>query len=245
MSFIRLDKFLSDAVCESRRDVKKYIKQGRVSINGNVCTNGEIKVNTDKDTVSFDFKEIKFKQFVYIMLNKPSGVVSAVKDKIDRTVIDLIKKEDRAKGLFPVGRLDKDTVGLIILTNNGDFAHNTLSPKKHINKTYYVEIKGNFNEYDLAKFKDGIIIVDRGKNIKLKSAEIKVINCDENVSKLNITISEGKFHQIKKMFLSVGKNVIYLKRIKFGDIVLDSSLKEGEYRYLNQKEMDFIDKIIK
>lgn len=246
MPIIRLDKYLSEMECASRSDVKKYIKSGRVKVDNEICLKAETKINTDINKITLDLKEIKYEKFSYIMLNKPAGVVSATEDKIDKTVIDLIDKEDMVRGLFPVGRLDKDTVGLLILTNDGDFAHNTLSPKKHINKTYYVEVDGKINEDDLEKFRNGIIIKDKDKEeVKLKSANLEVLDSREDLSKAIITISEGKYHQIKKMFLTVDKKVTYLKRIKFGEIQLDSNLKEGQYRKLNEEEMQMIKSFLK
>lgn len=245
MAILRLDKFLAEALCESRSDVRKYIKYGKITIDGEKCIKADTKVNTEKNTVFLGTKEVKYKGFIYIMLNKPADVVSATEDKDFKTVIDLIKKEDKVKGLFPVGRLDKDTVGLIILTNNGSFAHNTLSPKKHIAKTYYVELDGKIENNSVESFKDGISIKDKdGKEIKLKSASLEILNSSDEISKANITITEGKFHQIKKMFATIGLKVTYLKRLKFGDISLDEALAEGEYRFLNEKEMEYIESFL-
>lgn len=245
MAILRLDKFLAEALCESRSDVRKYIKYGRITIDGEKCIKADTKVNTEKNIIMLGKNEVKYKGFVYIMLNKPADVVSATEDKEFKTVVDLIKKEDKVKGLFPVGRLDKDTVGLIILTNNGTLAHNTLSPKKHISKKYYVELDGKIEDKSVESFKDGIIIKDKdGKEVKLKSAELEILNSDEAFSKANITITEGKFHQVKKMFAAIGLKVTYLKRVKFGDISLDESLNEGEYRFLNEEEMKYIEGFI-
>lgn len=245
MAILRLDKFLAEALCESRSDVRKYIKYGKITIDGEKCIKADTKVNTEKNIVFLGTREVKYKGFVYIMLNKPADVVSATEDKEFKTVIDLIKKEDKVKGLFPVGRLDKDTVGLIILTNNGSFAHNTLSPKKHIAKTYYVELDGKIEDNSIESFKDGISIKDKdGKEIKLKSAYLEILSSSDEISKANITITEGKFHQIKKMFATIGLKVTYLKRLKFGDISLDEALAEGEYRFLNEKEMEYIESFL-
>ncbi len=246
MSYIRLDKYLSQALCESRSDAKRHIKEGRVSIDGVICLKAEQKLEPENAVVEFDGRRINYSRFVYIVMNKPKGVICASSDKNDKTVVQLLSQSDRAKGIFPVGRLDKDTCGLIILTNDGEFAHNSLSPKKHVNKTYYAEVEGEINKDCLEKFRQGIIIVDKdGKEIKLKSADLKILSSEGGISKAIVTISEGKFHQIKKMFLSVGGKVVFLKRIKFGDIELDNSLKEGEYRPFNEKEMEFVIKILK
>lgn len=232
MSIMRLDKFLAENGIGTRSAVKGIIKAGRVMVDNNKVIKCEQKIDTNKNIVCLDGKEIFYEEYVYYMLNKPTDVVSAVSDKEYKTVIDLLKSEDNKKGIFPMGRLDKDTVGLLILTNNGKLSHNTLSPKKHVVKRYFVKVAGRLTEEDVKHFKNGIEI---GK-IKFKSAVLEIIDSGE-ISSAFVEISEGKFHQIKKMFYKLGKDVIYLKRVAFGDIMLDESLKEGEYRKLNNEEI--------
>lgn len=245
MAVLRLDKFLSQALCESRNDVKKYIKASRVRIDGDICTKSETKIDTEINEVFFDFGKVAYSEFVYFMLNKPAGVVSAVRDEKYKTVVELLDNRDRHKGIFPVGRLDKDTTGLLILTNDGRFAHNTLSPKKHIPKTYYAGVNGRIEEDTVKEFKNGAVIIDKnGERIKLKSAFLNIILSSDTGSECEVTISEGKFHQIKKMFAAQNVELTCLKRIKFGDIALDECLKEGEYRRLNEREMEYVNKLL-
>jgi 16S rRNA pseudouridine516 synthase len=239
MADVRLDKFIADSGISTRGEVKKAIKSGKASVNGKIIKGGGFKINPDSDTITYCGKNIGYDKFLYLMLNKPMGVVSATEDKRDKTVLDLIDKQLANRGLFPVGRLDKDTVGLLILTNDGDFAHKTLSPKKHVAKTYEAKITGLLPENAVQLFKDGISI----GNYKCKSALLDVIEKNSDITDVKIEISEGKFHQIKRMFEAVGCKVVYLKRISFGEITLDEELKEGEYRPLNQKETEYVNKI--
>lgn len=241
MSLIRLDKFLADCGVGTRNDVKKYIKNGRVAVDGCKAEKADIKIDTEKNIIKLDGKVLEYEKFIYIMLNKPKGVISATFDNNEKTVIDLLDIKYKNKKLFPVGRLDKDTVGLLIITNDGRFAHNSLSPKKHITKKYYAEIKGIISDEDVTNFKNGVII-DSG--YKCKPAALKLLQTENGISKTEIKISEGKFHQIKKMAEAVGKEVIFLKRIKFGEIELDNTLKEGEYRILNDDERAYVNKIL-
>lgn len=231
MAVLRADKFLADAGTGTRSQVKNIIKNGKVTLNGQKLTSPSVKINTEKDIVLLNGKEIKYQKFTYIMLNKPMGVISSTEDQ-QKTVIDILPKELQNIGLFPVGRLDKDTVGLLILTNDGAFAHNTLSPKKHIDKTYYAEISGEMPENAVEIFKNGVTIGD----YKCKSADLIII--DKN--KVNIIIHEGKFHQVKRMFEAIGCKVEFLKRTAFGSITLDNSLELGNFRELNEIEMEYI-----
>jgi len=239
---IRLDKFISNSSKYSRNEVKKIIKSGRVTVDEIKVKNADIKIDIDKNIIKIDNKQIIYRKYTYIMINKPKGVICATSDNNEKTIIDLLKDDYKNMNLFPVGRLDKDTVGLVIITNDGEFAHNSLSPKKHITKTYYAKIKGVVTEEDIIKFKNGITI-DNGYKCKSSSIEIMKIEKENNISHINIEISEGKFHQIKRMFEAINKKVIYLKRIKFYDIILDKNLKEGQYRELNEKEMSIISEL--
>ena len=232
---MRLDKFLKETGICSRSDAKQILKKGLVSVNEIIIKDTSYKVNECSDVVKYKNEIIKYDEFVYIMLNKPAGVISATEDSKDTTVIDLIK-EYKHKNLFPFGRLDKDSVGLLILSDNGKLYHELLSPKKHVDKKYFLRIKGHLDENDILKFKEGIILED---DYKCKSAKLEIVKSDE-ISECYATISEGKFHQLKRMFKTLGKEVIYLKRVSFGKLILDETLSEGEYRLLTQEEIDLL-----
>ena len=204
-----------------------------VTVNDCVIKNDDFKIDEENDIVRFNGEIIKYEKFVYLMLNKPAGVVSATFDNRDTTVLDLID-EYKHLNLFPFGRLDKDSEGLLIISNDGQLAHNLLSPKKHVNKKYYVDVEGAVTIEDIQKFEEGILL-DDGK--LCKSASLEIIESGQ-ISKCYVTISEGVFHQVKRMFESVNKKVIYLKRITFGNINLDASLKLGEYRKLSKEEIE-------
>ena len=229
---MRLDKFLKDLGKGSRKEVKEYIKKGYIKVNNNIIKSSDLKIDEEKDVVMFDNEILTYEKFVYLMLNKPAGVVSATFDNKDKTVIDLIN-EYKHLDLFPFGRLDKDTEGLLIISNDGKLAHDLLSPKKHVDKKYYVEVEGILNNEDIVEFKEGIILED---NEVCKSATLEIID-SAPISKCYVTISEGKYHQVKRMFEMVNKKVIYLKRITFGNIILDDNLKLGEYRKLTEEEI--------
>ncbi len=232
---MRLDKFLSNTLDYSRSEIKKQIKLGKVKINDEVIKDGAINVN-DSDKVYFSGKEVGYQKYRYFIMNKPSGVVSATIDNVSKTVIDILNESDKKLSLFPVGRLDKDTEGLLILTNDGDFAHNSLSPKKHVDKTYYVEVEGTLTDMDVKAFFDGITI---DGDTLLKSATLEIIK-SADISHCNVTISEGKFHQVKKMFRAVDKQVVYLKRVAFGGYKLPEDLPIGDYRELREDELDVL-----
>lgn len=237
MALIRLDKFLANSGIGTRSEVKNYIKQRRVWLDGTPVLKGETKIDIEKSVVTFDKRVVSYEQYCYIMLNKPKGYICATEDKEEKTVLDLIPKQYEKFNLFPVGRLDKDTVGLLILSNDGKFAHNTLSPKKHIEKKYFAHINGMVTEDYIKAFKNGVII-DGG--YKCLPANLEILYSAPNLSKVNITIKEGKYHQIKRMFQAFGKKVVYLKRLSFGEIQLDENLQEGDFRELNEQEMDTI-----
>lgn len=230
----RLDKILSNLGYGTRKQVKAMVKDGHIKIDGIIVRDSSIKVNTDNDKIELDDELINYKKYIYIMMNKPDGVVSATYDNYEETVIDLLEPEHRAFDPFPVGRLDKDTVGLLLITNDGEMNHRLISPKWHIDKVYYTEIDKILSSSDIEAFEKGIILDD---GYKCMPAKLEIIRSDKDGSMANVTIQEGKFHQVKRMFESLGKNVVYLKRIKFGPIQLDNSLEEGTYRQLSKFEL--------
>ena len=230
---MRLDKFLKENGICSRSEAKKILKQGLVVVNGEVIKDSDFKIDENNDVISYDGQVINYQEYVYLMVNKPAGVICATEDYKDRTILDLVN-EYKHKSLFPFGRLDKDSVGLVILSNNGQLAHELLSPKKHVDKKYYLKIKGKLTGEDVEAFKEGIVLED---GYKCKSAILEIVS-SEDISECYATISEGKFHQLKRMFVMLGKEVVYLKRVSFGKVILDESLKEGEYRELTQEEID-------
>lgn len=220
---MRLDKMLSNSGIGSRKDIKNLVKAGVVEINGTVASKSDIQINENTDIVTVDGERVVYKEFVYLMLNKPAGYVSATEDNKYPVVTDLVPSEFSHYDLFPVGRLDLDTEGLLILTNDGAYAHNMLSPKKHVYKTYYAELDGEVTDDDIAKFGEGITI-DGGYTCK----EAVLEKVSEKSAR--VRICEGKFHQVKLMFKATGKTVLYLKRIKFGEFDLPDDLPLGEMR---------------
>ena len=235
---LRLDKALADMQAGTRSQVKELIRKKRITVNGDIVTKPEFKVDTDKDTIFLDDKCLSYTEYEYYMLNKPAGVISATEDKSQQTVIDLIKTRKR-KDLFPVGRLDKDTEGLLLITNDGALAHNLLSPGKHVDKTYYSIVKGRIDKDVVDTFAKGFI-VDKELTAMPSKLEIISYNSDMDCSEVNITIKEGKFHQIKRMFAAVGSEVLFLKRLSFGSLGLDNTLKPGEYRSLTETEVNLL-----
>jgi len=233
MTKIRLDKLISDQSSESRGELKKEIKKNGVLVNGKKIKDPGKIVEPEKDLIIFRNKEIVFRKNIYIMLNKPKGIVSAVTDDKDKTVIDHIKDVYPRKDYFPVGRLDKDTEGLLIITNDGELSHKLLSPKKHVEKTYYVEINGKIEDEHLKKIREGVTLDDGYLTQKAKAT---LIEKNENQSSIYLTITEGKFHQVKRMVKAVGFKVSYLKRVKMGPLKLDPSLEIGSFRELNPEE---------
>lgn len=232
---IRVDKLLANMGEGSRSDVKKLLKSGAVTIDGTVVKDAAIQVE-ESQNICVHGRKIIYKRFVYLMLNKPAGVVSATEDKRDETVIDLLDAAFKTWELFPVGRLDKDTEGLLILTNDGELAHNLLSPKKHIPKTYYATIEGKVTTNDIESFKIGVTLDDGYKTLP---AQLKILKSQE-LSEIELTIMEGKFHQVKRMFEAVGKKVTYLKRISMGKLQLDDTLVLGDYRELTEEEINIL-----
>jgi 16S rRNA pseudouridine516 synthase len=235
---LRLDKYLADMNIGTRSEIKSWIRQGRVTVNSSPCLKPEVKVSTD-DKITFDGQKIIYEKYIYYMLNKPAGVVSATEDKHYKTVLDLITTKKR-KDMFSVGRLDKDTEGLLILTNDGELAHSLLSPKNKIEKVYYAKINGRVTEDDVNAFSSGISI---GEDKPCLPAKLDIILSDD-ISEINLTIYEGKYHQVKRMFKAVGKEVIYLKRISMGGLILDPLLNPGDYRRLTTDEVRHLENII-
>ncbi len=228
---LRLDKFLCDVKVGSRSQVKEYLKKGMVKVNGEVVKRPEFKVDEKKDGISFQGKEILYKRYVYYMLNKPKGVVSATRDAC-RTVTDLLK-DTGYDDLFPVGRLDKDTEGLLLMTNDGNLAHNLLSPKKHVEKKYYVELERTLGEEDRKALEMGVDIGEERLTFPAKVEQI-------TETSIFLIITEGKYHQVKRMMQAVENEVVYLKRVAMGGIFLDENLPQGAYRELTEDEMGII-----
>lgn len=232
---MRLDKYLADMGEGTRQEVKKYIRRGSVTVNGELVRSPERKVD-ERDQVCLDGRKVSYAAEEYFMLNKPAGVVSATEDKRDRTVLDLIQYKKR-KDLFPVGRLDKDTEGLLLITNDGALSHRLLSPRHHVDKTYYVEVQGHVTEENRAAFQRGVNIGTEEEPLVTMPARLEILEAGQSLSRVRLTIQEGKFHQVKRMFLSQGMEVSYLKRESMGSLRLDDSLAPGEYRPLTEHEI--------
>lgn len=230
----RIDKILSNLGYGTRKDLKKIVKNGMVQVNGITIKDSAMKVDPEKDKIVINGEEIFYREFIYLMMNKPAGVISATFDNKDETVIDLLEVEHQVFEPFPVGRLDKDTVGLLLLTNDGDLNHRLISPKWKVDKVYFAKIDQKVTEEDIEKFKHGITLDD---GYRCKEAILEIQKASEEGSEIVLTIQEGKFHQVKRMFEAVGKKVTYLKRIEFGTLPLDEDLEEGEYRELTEGEI--------
>lgn len=235
MARIRADKYLADMGVGTRSEVKGYIKSGRVTVNDIVIQAADAKIDSDTDTVCFDGTPVSYAEYEYFMLNKPAGVVSATKDARDPTVLDLITAKNR-KDLFPVGRLDKDTQGLLLITNDGELAHELLSPKKHVDKLYYAHVDGIVTQKHAEAFQDGLLV---DETFRAMPAHLTILSVDETTcqSEIELTIREGKFHQVKRMFEACNMRVTFLKRLRMGPLVLDETLQSGEYRTLTKDEI--------
>ena len=234
---MRLDKFLCETGFGTRSQVKEMLKKGQVTVNGVAAKKPEQKIDEHKDQITCQGKTASYKKYVYYMLHKPAGVVSATEDKWEKTVLDLLKSEDRRDGIFPVGRLDKDTEGFLLLTDDGDLAHRLLSPRKHVDKTYYAKIAGSVTEAHIERFREGLDIGDEKKTLP---AMLEILASKTETSEIRITIHEGRFHQVKRMFEAVGCKVTYLKRLSMGAVALDETLAPGDYRPLNEKERELL-----
>lgn len=229
---MRLDKFLTELGIGSRSEVKKLLKMGQVTVNGDLAVKPEQKVDEKNDTICWQGKVLSYQPFEYYLFHKPAGCVTAVSDKQHKTVMDYLKELKR-KDLAPVGRLDIDTEGLLLITNDGQLSHELLSPAKHVPKTYYAKIAGIVTNEDVILFRQGLEIGDEKPT---KPAELKILVSDM-ISEIELTIYEGRFHQVKRMFEAVDKKVLYLKRIAMGSLVLDEELKPGEYRAITREEI--------
>ncbi len=241
---LRIDKYLADYTDMTRSQAKKAIREGRVRVNGEIVKKGDDKVSFS-DSVLWDEKEIRGQRYQYIMLNKPAGVISSTTDKNETTVVEYIHSHRTPKGwkerpdetfflakdLFPMGRLDKDTEGLLVLTNDGELAHRLLAPKYHVKKKYFVRVDRDVNETDVERMRGGL---DIGEKRETKPAVLEIVSPRE----CYLTITEGKFHQVKRMFAALGKTVIALKRVEMGSLKLDDSLEPGEWRFLTEEEIE-------
>lgn len=230
---MRIDKYLANMGVGTRKEVKDYISKGFILINGEVVKKATQQINENEDKIEYKNQEIIYKPYIYLMLNKPQGVISATKD-YSKTVIDLLEEKYQNKDIFPVGRLDKDTEGFLLLTNDGKLAHELLSPKKKVNKKYFARVEKGLKKEDIQVFENGVYL-DK-ENYLTKPAKLEILSYNEAY----ITIQEGKYHQVKRMFHAVDNSVIYLKRISMGELSLDENLKLGEYRELTDEEINLL-----
>jgi len=247
---IRLDKYVAESAGITRKDAKAALSKGRVRVNGEVCKNGDTKISKT-DEVSLDGKSLMAEAFLYLMLHKPAGVVSATEDGRDKTVLDLVREQSAKSAdevgeagyflgkreVFPVGRLDKDTEGLLLLTDDGELAHQLLSPKKHVDKVYFARLDGEVPSDAVTRFAEGIQV---GQDYKALPAKLELLSVKDGVSEVHITLREGKFHQVKRMCHEIGCEVTYLKRISLGNLVLDEALQRGECRKLTPEELTLL-----
>ena len=233
---MRLDKYLVACAVGSRTEVKNFLKSGRVTVNGKKEKSAKLQINEDTDEICFDGQKLEYEEFVYYMMNKPQGVISATEDPKHKTVLDLLDDLARSKEVFPVGRLDIDTHGLLLLTNDGKLAHALLSPKRHVDKTYLAQVKGIMTDADVDVFAQGIPL----KDFTCQPAKLELVSVDteKNQSLVLVTIAEGKFHQVKRMVAYCGKEVMNLQRLTMGILTLDENLKPGEWRRLTKDELE-------
>mgnify|MGYP002671993908 FL=1 len=226
---MRLDKFLCDTAGLTRTEAKNAVKKGQIAVNGQVQKAADFKVKENTDTVTFQGRPLSYAAFHYYILHKPAGVITATEDKKESTVMDILR-EEKVKNLFPVGRLDKDTEGLLLITDDGELAHNLLSPKKHVDKEYLVKVRDSISEDDCRKLSEGVDIGD-----EKPTAPAKVERVAEK--EILLTIREGRFHQVKRMLQAVGNEVLYLKRLSMGSLRLPKDLEKGAYRPLSEDEI--------
>lgn len=232
----RIDKVLSHMGIGSRSDIRKQAKQGLITVNGAVVKDSGYHVDPCKDKIEVGGEPVRYREYVYLMMNKPPGVLSATEDKRDRTVLDLLQPEHALFEPFPVGRLDKDTVGLLLLTNDGKLAHELLSPRKHVPKTYEATVEGEVDAGDVAAFAAGVELEDGYVTLPAELTILSRERGSKTISQISLTLTEGKFHQVKRMFIAVGKKVTFLKRVAMGELKLDESLPLGGYRELTAAE---------
>ena len=233
---MRLDKFLVACAVGSRTEVKNFLKAGRVTVNGKKEKSAKLQINEDTDEICFDGQKLDYEEFVYYMMNKPKGVISATEDPNHKTVLDLLDDYARAKEVFPVGRLDIDTHGLLLLTNDGKLAHALLSPKRHVDKIYLARINGVMTDADVETFAQGVPL----KDFTCQPAKLELVSVDteKDQSLVRVSIAEGKFHQVKRMVGYCGKEVVDLQRLTMGTLTLDEDLKRGEWRRLSKEELE-------
>ena len=233
---MRLDKYLVACAVGSRTEVKDFLKSGRVTVNGKKEKSAKLQINEETDEICFDGQKLEYEEFVYYMMNKPQGVISATEDPKHKTVLDLLDDLARSKEVLPVGRLDIDTHGLLLLTNDGKLAHALLSPKRHVDKTYLAQVDGIMTQEDVETFTQGIPL----KDFICQPAKLELVSVDseKNQSQIRVTIAEGKFHQVKRMVAYCGKEVVDLQRLTMGTLTLDEDLKRGEWRRLSQEELE-------
>lgn len=238
---MRLDKFLADMQIGSRKEVKSYIKKGLVKVNQVTVKQDKFQVKPETDEIFFDGEKISYQQFFYYMLNKPAGVISATRDFQQKTVIDFLQKTEFRADLFPVGRLDKDTEGFVLLSNDGNLAHRLLAPKKHVEKEYFAKVEGIVRPEDVTAFAKGLLL-DKGEVALPGELTILKVDEEKETSEISLIIHEGKFHQVKRMVQAVGKKVVYLRRDRIGGVRLDKALALGEYRPLTLEELAILTK---
>lgn len=237
---IRLDKFLKDQNIGTRSEVKKLIRDGQVSVNGNIVKSPEFKFSPEKEEVMLQGRKLLYEEYSFYMFNKPAGIITASENAREATVMDYFKEEP-VSNLFPVGRLDKDTVGLLLITNHGALGHRMLALKSHVDKVYYVGLREKLSEENRVKLETGVRI---GEDIVTAPAKCEIIHDDRFVETAKLTIREGKFHQVKRMFEAVDNEVIYLQRTSFGPLVLDKNLAEGEFRRCTKQEIELLLKLL-
>lgn len=233
----RLDKVISNLGYGSRKEVKALCKKGFVEVDGVVVKDSSVSIDPEKSIISINGEELVYRKYIYLMMNKPDGVISATYDSREETVIDLLEVEHQVFEPFPVGRLDKDTVGLLLLTNDGELNHRLISPKWHVDKVYFAKIDKKVTEEDAEAFKKGIKLDD---GYVCKEGKLEILSASDEGSEVKVTIQEGKYHQVKRMFEALGKKVMYLQRIEFGGLKLDEELEEGEYRELTEEELSIL-----
>lgn len=230
----RLDKIIANLGYGSRKEAKVMARKGLIEVDGQIIKDSSISIDPERAVIKVNGQEILYRKFIYLLMNKPSGVISATTDSREDTVIDLLEIDHQAFAPFPVGRLDKDTVGLLLLTNDGELNHRLISPKYKVDKVYFAKINKEVAEEDQKAFKNGITLDD---GYKCREGKLEIVNTDEEGSEVKVTIQEGKFHQVKRMFEALDKKVTYLQRIEFGGLKLDDKLEEGEYRELTDEEL--------
>ena len=233
MAAQRLDKIIASTGRWSRREVKDLVRQGRVTVDGVPARSAEEKADPEQAVIAVNGEKLNWRRYTWVMLNKPAGYLSATEDGRGATVLDLLSQDLQRQGLFPVGRLDKDTEGLLLLTNEGGLAHELLSPKRHVDKEYYVRVTGRLTEADSAAFAAGLHLDD---GLVCQPAELRIMTSGEE-SEAHVILREGKFHQIKRMLAYLGKPVLYLERVRMGNLTLDSALPRGSWRFLTENEV--------